>query len=519
MSDISSKTEINIALVGCWNNYKQVDGSYPLVNVCNYLKLNESKYDELVILGDNFYPSKEKVEITLPDGSTSSIKKNIFDLPTFNIGFDLIKNINIHNKYLIMGNHDIEDFYTERCINLYHQFDKSDFLKIMFPFKSCPVANTGFKYIFIDTNLYNLSKNPNTCFNTTLHKSALELKNNQNQFIICELKNPSFNNFIICAHEPLFSIKSKDTKFKSSLLDEELLNILFNSRKNITYVCADVHMFQCGIITNNNSQSIKQIVCGTGGADKDSFTSSQSEFKINDDFNFTMQSSRDSFGYVELNISPDNISHKYIKVINSESVLSHEEYKKKYLKYKNKYFNLKYQLNGGAGILGFLTGENKKQKEQQEQERKQQEQERKQREHSELIEKQKALIEFKKKNEEYNTLLNSLPDNLNSIENFNIIHIPINMRLKTRDMKDSDLFDEFKNKYNLLVVQLKYHMKKNLQVQYDTSGNIVFIQRYLNELEHIIESIKSMVAVDNSPILYTQIIHILDKIYYYEIKK
>jgi len=350
MSDISHKTEINVALFGCWNNYKLSNGSYPVVNVCTHLKRNESKYDELIILGDNFYPSKEKVDITSPDGTIKQVKKNVYDIDKFNNGFELIRQISIPNKYLIMGNHDIEDFnyYSTRCINLDDQLKKTDYLKIMFPFKSCPVANTGFKYIFIDTNLYNLSKNEDTCFNVILDKSALELKNEQNEFLRCELRDSEFRNFIICGHEPLFSIKTKEDesgkiKAKKNILDEELINILFETEKNnITYVCADVHMYQTGIITNKKSQQIKQIVCGTGGADKDSYSLEEINYNINDNYYFKLESFQESFGYVELNISKDNITHKYIKVIiNDTGELSQEEYRLKYLKYKNKYNMLK----------------------------------------------------------------------------------------------------------------------------------------------------------------------------------
>ena len=69
------------------------------------------------------------------------------------------------------------------------------------------------------------------------------------------------------------SPKTSDGKIKKDILfpKNELAELLLTSRKTIYYICADVHMFQHGII-RGYGHSLEQIVCGTGGADMDNFT-------------------------------------------------------------------------------------------------------------------------------------------------------------------------------------------------------------------------------------------------------
>jgi len=318
----------------------------------DYLKTVESNYDEMVVLGDNYYPDKNKATVS----GTKTANKNLFVEQKFKDGFELVENINIGVKYLIMGNHDIEDFLLDNCINLRKQMEKTTSFEIMFPFESKPVGKTGCKYIFIDTNLYNLSDKPETCFNTVLGKNAKELKDEQNAFIRRELADSDYSRFIVCAHEPLFSLKTKIDEFTNLKMkpdqQSELVNLLFESKKNITYVCADVHMYQNGLIRDNSGHTIRQIVCGTGGGDKDfyCYPNRNIQFKTCDcksktctcpKFEYILENFMDSFGFVEIIINSDGINHKYIKI---DKELNTKELTNKY--YHNNKSNVrKYYIN------------------------------------------------------------------------------------------------------------------------------------------------------------------------------
>jgi hypothetical protein len=90
-------------------------------------------------------------------------------------------------------------------------------------------------------------------------------------------------------------------------------------------------MYQdCSITHKDNKQIIKQIVCGTGGADKDYYELpvSKKTFGSNNQFYFMIDNFMDSYGYVEITLRK-GFDHKYFKI--SEN--SKEKHSKKYLIY------------------------------------------------------------------------------------------------------------------------------------------------------------------------------------------
>lgn len=340
---ITDKTEIKLVAFGCWNQPKLLDDRIPYEDVTKYLKSVEKNYDEMVILGDNYYSDKNKVII-----NGVSVKKNIFVEDDFQNGFNSIQSLDIPVKYLIMGNHDIEDFILDDCINLSKQLENKNF-EVMFPFKSKPAGKTGCKYIFVDTNLYNLNDDADHCFSKILGKTISELKCDQNKFIKEELQDDSFSHFIICGHEPLFSLKTKIDEFQNLKIKpdskSELTNILFESKKNITYICADVHMYQSGVIIDNTGFSIKQIVCGTGGGSKDFYCHSARNHYFKScicdpklkcscpEYQFILENYMDSFGYVDITINSSGVKHKYVKV---DKTIKAKEYNSKYVNTESK---------------------------------------------------------------------------------------------------------------------------------------------------------------------------------------
>jgi hypothetical protein len=309
-----------IAAFGCWNNNKLVNGRIPMKNVTDYLKTVQSNYSDLIILGDNYYPQKvDKIQLS----ETQTIKKKVFEQDKFQEGFDMVESIDIPKKFLIMGNHDVEDTLLDNCVGLQVQKAKSSIFNIKFPYgtQEVVVKGTKYKYIFIDTSIYNLLDKGETCFDKVERKSASELMVEQNEFLRRELEDTTIKTFLIFGHEPLVSLKSKfieeqEIKKQNFLLNEELLKLLFDSNKDIIYVCADVHMYQNSMITNNESRKIKQIVCGTGGGDKDYYCLSSRIMELGDanKYNFELINFVDPYGYVEIILTENNVTHSYIKV-------------------------------------------------------------------------------------------------------------------------------------------------------------------------------------------------------------
>lgn len=332
-------TEHKIATFGCWNRNVEEDGILPMRMVTDYLKNVESNYSDLIILGDNYYANKQK--ITDPNTGLT-IKKTDFIQKDFELGFDMIENINIKNKFLIMGNHDIEDTLLTNCQGLTLQKAKINKFNVMFPFGShiVDVEGTKYKYIFIDTTLYKLKDRDNNCFNMVERKHADEIICEQTRFLNRELSDPTIKIFLVFGHEPLISLKSKEKddekeedkkdkkdkkpeksaekkepklKKKFGLLNEDLMNLLFNSNKDILYVCADVHMYQNGIVTNSKGQQIKQIVCGTGGGEKDHYLL-QNEPLVIGNYTLNLTSYHDAYGYIEIILRPQEIYYHYINI-------------------------------------------------------------------------------------------------------------------------------------------------------------------------------------------------------------
>lgn len=370
-----------IAAFGCWNNrYNKLDKNLKddstvyLNLVMESLKYYEKNYQDLIILGDNYYPVKDKKkdkckeegekkeESTLTkyfnifgggegdkskgDKSKESkgdkpkepkIKANTFVKDDIDYGFNKLMNINIENKYLIMGNHDIEDFIG--CEGLKYQLNLQN-INVMFPFKSKDVVvnvngfNYVYKYIFIDTSLFNIKDTDDDkimpCFIDSGFKYDVEYKNSkeiliaQSKFLSDELNKDGIHHFLIFGHEPIFSLKTKvkDGKLsdKTSCLNN-LADIIFDNMKqpNITYICADVHMFQTGKITNptnikNVHKYIKQIVVGTGGAELDDCIecdNKQSEIEAGSQiYKYHIKATNRSFGFLDI-ILDGSIKIKY----------------------------------------------------------------------------------------------------------------------------------------------------------------------------------------------------------------
>ena len=379
---MSSESNIRLAIFGCWNNYTgtlrpRSDFDY----VSKYLTDNQHTYNELIILGDNYYPDKVPViksngEKLVIDGK--QIKTAKYNKDELLLGFKALESIH-KPKFLIMGNHDLEDTLLNRdsCIGLkdelsagiskrikkiYPKFEDrktpiiteyhigsetketdellpvaTDLTKqflIPFPYGSrdIQIGSLKYKYIFIDTNAYNLA-NPDitdiesTCFKV-IGKTAYQVKVEQEAFIRECFEDSTTNIFLVFGHQPLSSAKTSDGKIKKDTLfpKNELAELLLTSRKTIYYICADVHMFQHGII-RGYGHSLEQIVCGTGGADMDNFTLHM-QIINKETIDYDLQRVAPSYGFVDMIISDSGIRWTYYKI---KEDATREAYSMKYL--------------------------------------------------------------------------------------------------------------------------------------------------------------------------------------------
>ena len=330
---------------GCWNNGEcnKDNGTNGLSKVVK--KLNDyNDIDFISIAGDNYYPGKD-------------LNKNkTFDEKNFISGFECLPKDIL--KYVIYGNHDIEDvFNNEKCKTLNEQLIKYNKNNNFIFFDDIITYNYNkFIIIFIDTTLYTIKEDEyifNTCYNYLFNNISNDFKkifkikdliNYQNNKILDLIINNI--NIIIIGHHPIYSVKEKDKKFKydnNSGLINLFSNYIFKS-KNIYYLCADTHYYQESNIKINDN-NIKQYIVGTGGAEQDNPTENNynSTFTLNDiTLNYKVIKSQKNYGFIICEIENDELKVEFINTdeqIGGEN--SNELYKNKYLKYKNKYIKYK----------------------------------------------------------------------------------------------------------------------------------------------------------------------------------
>ncbi len=120
---------------------------------------------------------------------------------------------------------------------------------------------------------------------------------------------------------------------------------------NIYHLCADTHNYQKGKIQiqyNGKIINIIQYICGTGGAHKDEcpkFNDAESQNIILDNINYTISDCFEKNGFLDVNIKDDDIEFNFIESKKSYEKIQEGGYYNKYLKYKQKYLELKQSLN------------------------------------------------------------------------------------------------------------------------------------------------------------------------------
>lgn len=224
----------------------------------------------------------------------------------------------------------------------------------------------------MDTSLYDEDLNDvNSCYNTSLGIGINELREKQKKFLSSTFeeinkKIYNINSVVFFAHEPLITFKSKKGKNVSSI-KTQLLEILFNEKIKYNslefyWICADYHIYQNSIITNNlfPNQQIHQWIFGTGGGELDkaptfnTYEENNNKLEILPNIVFNSAGENissefdtfgvEKFGYGEISFNFCSISHKFIQSDYIDSEYNNNNYKLKYLKYKSKYIELKKYL-------------------------------------------------------------------------------------------------------------------------------------------------------------------------------
>ena len=101
--------------------------------------------------------------------------------------------------------------------------------------------------------------------------------------------------------------------------------------KKIYYLCADTHYYQYSTICIDNLQ-IEQYIVGTGGANTDELPVDNNYTILLNDITvkYIWHEQCQTNGFLVVSVEDDVVSTEFI-----------DAYEKKYIKYKNKYLNLK----------------------------------------------------------------------------------------------------------------------------------------------------------------------------------
>ena len=361
---------------GCWNNL--ICGkSGEQKNVVNAINRYTKKYpgEFLIITGDNYYPEKVSVQI-LDDTTGEKIegekeKIKLYDQEIMDAGFDCIGQINIPKKYLLLGNHDVEQltFYKDASTVIPKKIKKSDFPRFKESLNKladkCTIIenelrnseNLEFKkplladriplesettiIIAIDTSIFEIKSKMNANSDSKLiecYQKIPELKQPQIKSIddvydyvcqrvleIVKTEAQDKTNIIFAGHHPIITFKMKKNKVK---LDgaynlgyflQEICNELPDTT-NYYYLCADVHHYQKGDITISSPKykpmRIQQYITGTGGADLDEKIPTPRE-DTDGDIHYVMHDSVKTNGFLECILINDNtLKFNFIDVKN-----------------------------------------------------------------------------------------------------------------------------------------------------------------------------------------------------------
>jgi hypothetical protein len=347
-SDTLGDPPIQFVNFGCWN--KQLDIVKKVKDSIN----ETGGFDFLIVNGDNYYQSKEKIKTKDENGDPINIKiKKVINQDLID-GFDILKGINIREKYLLMGNHDLDlttksDSNPEgkHCETIEEELKFSENMILPRKLVMFVEPRDDTIIIMIDTNMYtgeNLFCYTHILDEETTNKLIEELrilgsdinishdnpnltnafKNLQKKIIeeYFESRHKTWKNVFISGHHPLIGFKKiKGGTLKYDYYEPELYELLYDTIRrhgiNFYYLCADIHNYQEAEVKINNMVILEYIV-GTGGAELDEIKPANYNLDISIggiDLSYKANRCDYSYGYniVKINESGD-VSFEYIRV-------------------------------------------------------------------------------------------------------------------------------------------------------------------------------------------------------------
>jgi hypothetical protein len=180
--------------------------------------------------------------------------------------------------------------------------------------------------------------------------SLQEKQKNRVSNLIETLVDRNIKNVIVVGHHPIMSGKTKvkDDKRKTkidcmNLLLEMYYKTIFQPLQekvsNFYYFCADLHLYQTGVIKYNDLL-INQYVSGTGGAELDDYEYNPEDIepkkcKGSDNPQYVIQHSKKTCGFMDCIINVDgNLYIKFHEVVPNQEKEKDEKSKKDKLKDK-----------------------------------------------------------------------------------------------------------------------------------------------------------------------------------------
>lgn len=307
---------------GCWNNgVCSESGTNGLSLMTRKLReyVMSNRIEFLAVAGDNYYPKKDE------DGKH-------FNKTEFLSGFNCLpKDI---KKYLIFGNHDIEDIVIDetsvaincKLLNEQKKIVEENDTYELFDDVIHKVIDDSLIIMF-DSNLYENKEDKkiiDTCysqlFSGLVNKTVLKIKDlmSYQNCYIKELLTTHLNkkNIIFIGHHPIYSIKNKKENKDAYKLNrfisfiKQIQSMLLG--KKVYYLCADTHLYQEGIVYITPEIQIKQYIVGTGGAEQDKIYSVDNDIVENGELVYRKSTEKREYGFLEVEISDNYVNFKFI---------------------------------------------------------------------------------------------------------------------------------------------------------------------------------------------------------------
>jgi hypothetical protein len=243
--------------------------------------------DFITVAGDNYYPHKQEDE--------NGNKKKTIDAQDLANGFNELPDE--PEIYMILGNHDLEtnntskaklfinDTREEGCnILTLQQNSVANISNIQFKLYNEILMKDDTLVLMIDTSMYEDDANKYIdCYRIFLEEPELsisELRDSQLEKIEASLKkySPGIKNLILIGHHPIIGVKNKggDKKVENDIpFFKDVLTKIYSLTKGVNYyyLCADIHLYQKGVISINMGKgytmNVEQHIVGTGGTKLD----------------------------------------------------------------------------------------------------------------------------------------------------------------------------------------------------------------------------------------------------------